>query len=200
MKMPRQYLHWFALAAAVSAGALPLPAATNDLDAGTWKMIVLTGPTQIPVAAPAPVTDAGYQSELAAIKTAQKNLTRDQLTAITYWSGNGVLRWNQILMELVARADLPPEPNPDGTYSFPDSTNPFAFPQFPFANPPYAARSYAYVSVAQFEALKVAWYYKYLYNRPAPSDADTGVAALASLPTACPLTPSEDAVLSGASP
>ena len=161
-------------------------------------MIVLTGPTQIPVAPPAPVTDAGYQSELAAIKSAQKNLTADQRNAIAYWSGNGVVRWNQILMELVARADLPPEPNPDGTYSFPDSTNPFAFPQFPFANPPYAARSYSYVSVAQYEALKVAWYYKYLYNRPSPSKVDTGVQALAPA-SDLPAYPSEDAVLSGVS-
>jgi membrane-associated phospholipid phosphatase len=78
----------------------------------------------------------------------------------------------------------------------PDANNPFAEPNFPFGNPPYAARAYSYVAVAQFEALKVAWYYKYLYNRPSPSEVDGGVRKL--LPTnGLPSYPSEDAVLSG---
>ena len=80
-----------------------------------------------------------------------------------------MLRWNQILRELVARYNLPPAPRDNGTYVFPDANNPFADPAFPFANPPYAARAYSYVAVAQFEALKVAWSYKYQYNRPSPS-------------------------------
>jgi membrane-associated phospholipid phosphatase len=50
--------------------------------------------------------------------------------------------------------------------------------------------------VAQFEALKVAWYYKYLYNRRAPSEVDAAVQAL--IPTnGLPSYPSEDAVVSG---
>ena len=109
-----------------------------------------------------------------------------------------MLRWNQVMRELVARYNLPPAPRDNGTYVFPDANNPFADPQFPFANPPYAARAYSYVSVAQFEALKVAWYYKFLYNRPAPSQVDGGVQAL--LPASdVPAYPSEDAVLSGVS-
>jgi uncharacterized protein (TIGR03437 family) len=176
--------------------ALPLAAANNDADAGSWQMIVLTGPTQISVPAPAPVTDAGYQAELAAVKAAQAHITADQQKAIDFWKGGGVVAWNQILLELVARADLPPEPNADGTYSFPNAADPFSFPQFPFSNPPYAARSYSYVSAAQYEALKVAWYYKYLYNRPAPSSVDSGIKAI--VPTnSLPAYPSEDAVESG---
>ena len=174
----------------------PLVAAGNDADAGSWQMIVLTGPTQFPVAAPSSVGSLDYQAELASIRSAQSRLTADQRSAIDYWSKGGVLRWNEILLDLVARADLPPAPNPDGTYPVPDANNPFADPQFPFGNPPYAARAYSYVAVAQFEALKVAWYYKYLYNRPSPSKVDSAVQAL--IPTNdVPSYPSEDAVMSG---
>lgn len=184
-----------ALVSAIAA-TIPLAAQSTDANAGGWRMIVLTAATQIPVAAPAPVTDAGYQAELASIKTAQVQLTADQQKSIDYWSSGGVMRWNQIMIELVAAADLPPEPNPDGTYPAPDPNNPFAFPQFPFANPPYASRAYSYVSVAQYEALKVAWYYKYLYNRPSPSKVDGGIRALMPA-TDLPAYPSEDAVVAG---
>ena len=143
-----------------------LTPAAVDTGAGSWKMIVLTGPTQVPVAAPSATNDPGYVSELAAIKTAQASITPDQQTAIAYWSAGGALRWNEILRELVARQDLPPEPNPDGSYPSPNAANPFANPQYPFSNPPYAARAYSYVSVAQYEALKAAWYYKFQYTGP----------------------------------
>ena len=58
---------------------------------------------------------------------------------------------------------------------FPSANNPLAYPQFPFANPPYAARAYAYVSAAQYDALVAAWYYKKLYNRAAPYKVDATV-------------------------
>jgi len=172
-----------------------LTPAGSDATAGSWRMIVLTGPTQIAVPPPAAVSDPSYQAELASIKSSQANLTTEQHTAIDYWNGGGVLRWNEILRELVARADLPPAPRPDGTYPVPDPNNPFADPQFPFGNPPYAARAYSYVSVAQFEALKVAWYYKFLYKRPSPFKVDSGITPL--MPDSnVPSYPSEDAVVS----
>jgi membrane-associated phospholipid phosphatase len=173
-----------------------LRAASHDAGAGNWQMIVLSGPTQIPVAPPGQVTGPEYQAELNAIKNAQSRLTADQNRAITYWSGGGVLRWNEILLGLVSRFNLPPAPSPDGTYPVPDANNPFADPQFPFGNPPYAARAYSYVTVAQFDALKAAWYFKYLYNRPSPSKVDSGVKALVPI-TDLPAYPSEDAVMSG---
>jgi hypothetical protein len=123
-------------------------------------------------------------------------LTPEQRRNVEYWSKGGVVRWNEILLELVARADLPPAPAADGSYPAPDSNNPFADPRFPFANPPYAARAYSYVTVAQFDALKSAWHYKYLYGRPAPSAVDSGVKALVAT-NGLPSYPSEDAVVSG---
>ena len=167
-----------------------------DAGAGSWQMIVLTGPTQFAVAPPSQVTAFDYQSELTAIKNGQSHLTAAQKKAIDYWSRGGVLRWNEILLGLVARYNLQPAPNADDTYPVPDANNPFADPNFPFANPPYAARAYSYVSVAQYEALKAAWYFKFLYNRPAPWKVDSGVKSL--MPQSdLPAYPSEDAVMSG---
>lgn len=137
-----------------------------------------------------------YKAELQAIKDLQKNLTGEQKKIIKYWSAGGVLRWNQILRGLVAKYNLPPAPKGDGTYPAPDAENPFGDPNFPFANPPYASRSYSYVSVAQYEALKAAWYYMYHYNRPSPYITDSGIQSL--MPeTNLPAYPSHDAVLSG---
>lgn len=178
------------------AASASMAVAADDSNAGSWRMIVLTSPTQVAVPAPVPTEDAAYQAELAAVKLAQSQITDAQRQSLDYWNRGGVIRWNEILLELVSKANLPPAPLDNGTYVFPDANNPFAEPSFPFANPPYAARAYAYVAVAQYEALKVAWYYKYLYNRPAPSRVDSGVQTIGPAPNV-PAYPSEDAVLSG---
>jgi len=184
------------LAFAFLLTAAALHAAGNDENAGTWKMIVLTAPTQVPVAAPAPVTDAAFLAEIQAVKQAQAQITEGQREAVDYWNRGGVFRWNEILLELVSKYNLPPAPTAAGTYPVPDANNPFADPPFPFANPPYASRAYAYVAVAQYEALKAAWHYKYLYNRPSPARFDSSVQAL-GVPSTLPAYPSEDAVVSG---
>ena len=179
-----------------SASLPPVEAASVDANAGTWKMIVLTGPDQVVVPDPAPVTSASYLAELQALKTAQANMTDAQRTAVSYWTGAGVLRWNEIERGLVARYNLPPAPRADGSYPLPDAENPFSDPVFPFASPPYAARAYSYVSVAQYEALKAAWYWKYRFNRPSPARNDPAVSTVVPA-NALPSYPSEDAVLSG---
>jgi hypothetical protein len=193
-----------ALAAALAAAGCgepvvstePLPAAapaSADPTAGSWKMIVLTSPTQIAVPPPEPVSSDAYRAELALVKDAQRQLTAEQREVIQFWSGGAILRWNQILRELVARFNLPPAPSADGTYPAPNAANPFADPQFPFSNPPYAARAYSYVSVAQYEALKSAWFYMHDYRRPSPFRVDSGVQSL--MPDAgLPAYPSHDAV------
>lgn len=168
------------------------PTAT-DATAGSWAMIVLSGPTQVAVAAPVAVSDASYQAELASIESQQAALTDTQKSAITYWSVGGALRWNEEMRQLVARQDLPPAPNADGSYPSPSAANPFAYPMFPFSNPPYSVRAYSYVSVAQYEALKVAWYYKMKYNRASPFKNDSKIKGL--MPDVnVPSYPSEDAV------
>ena len=174
----------------------PLVPASTDAGSGDWKMIVLTSPSQIAVAVPVAVTSDAYKAEVISIKASQAALTDAQRANIAYWAGGGVLRWNQILRGLVAKYNLPSAPRADGSYPLPDANNPFADPNFPFANPPYAARAYSYVSVAQYEALKSAWYWKYQFKRAAPTKVDATVQALVPV-SDLPSYPSEDATLSG---
>jgi PAP2 superfamily len=175
-----------------------LTPANIDLNAGAWKPVLLTGPTEFAVVAPAATTTPDYIAQINEIKTWQQNITSDEKRIVKYWSAGAVLRWNEILRELVAKHNLPPYQNADGTYPFPNANNPLAYPQFPFSNPPYAARAYAYVAAAQYDALVAAWYYKKLYNRAAPYTVDPTVNAL--IPKSdLPSYPSEDAVVEGAS-
>ena len=90
MKLPRRVIIGLIALASVPAR---LAGAASDPAAGTWQMIVLTGPAQIEVAAPLATSHPDYQAELAAIKAAQGSLTADQREAIAYWSRGGVLRW-----------------------------------------------------------------------------------------------------------
>lgn len=178
-------------------GQLPaLHPANQDLNAGSWKTVLLTSAEEFPVAAPVGTTSAVYQTELNEIKSYQRNLTADQRSIIKYWSAGSILRWNEILRELVSIHNLAPYQKEDGTYPAPSASNPFAYPIFPFANPPYAARAYAYVSAAQYDALVAAWHYKQVYNRRAPYTIDSSVQALIPR-TDLPSYPSEDGVVAG---
>jgi len=167
-----------------------------DLNAGTWRPVLLTGPTEFAVAAPSATNTPDYVAQINEIKSWQANLTDDEKRIVKYWSAGAVFRWNEIMRELVAKYNLPPYQNPDGTYPAPNAANPLAYPYFPFANPPYAARAYAYFSAAQYDALVAAWYYKTLYNRAAPYSVDSTVKVLVQKST-LPSYPSEDAVVAG---
>jgi len=174
-----------------------LKPANLDIDAGTWKPILLTAPDEFEVPAPSATNTPDYIAQVNEIKTWQANLTDEEKRIVNYWSGGAVLRWNEILRELVAKHNLPPYQNGDGTYPIPSAANPLAYPQFPFANPPYAGRAYAYVSTAQYDALVAAWHYKKLYNRAAPYKVDSTLNVL--IPKSdLPSYPSEDAVVAGA--
>src|SRR6266487_4949710 len=93
--------------------------ANIDLDAGQWKLVLLPRPDSFAVAAPAATNMPGYIGELNEIKGLQQNLTSDQIAQIKYWSAGAVLRWNEIMRELVAKHNLPPYQNEDGTYPIP---------------------------------------------------------------------------------
>ncbi len=168
-----------------------------DGDAGEWKPYLLASNEEFPVAAPIAVTNPDYIAQVNEIKAAQADYTSDEAALVKYWSAGAVLRWNEIMRELVSKRNLPPYQNDDGTYPAPSSTNPLAYPIFPFANPPYAARAYAYVAAAQYDALIAAYHYKAIYNRKAPYKADSTLNV--KIPkNDLPSYPSEDAVVAGA--
>ncbi len=168
----------------------------TDANAGTWKPILLTSPDEFSLDAPISATSTAFAREINEIKSYQVSITDEQRRIVDYWSVGGVLRWNEIMRELVAKYNRPPYQNPDGTYPTPSPANPFANTPFPFSNPPYAARAYAYVSAAQYDALIAAWHYKKLYNRAAPFTVDTNFQVMIPKST-LPSYPSEDGVLAG---
>ncbi|MGZ3955863.1 MAG: phosphatase PAP2 family protein, partial [Flavisolibacter sp.] len=131
-----------------TANTPALTPAKTDLDAGGWKPILLNSATDFPVAAPIATNSPDYVAQINEIKSWQSNISPDEKAMVKYWSAGAVFRWNEILRELVAKHNVPPYQNADGTYPAPNANNPLAYPLFPFANPPYAARAYAYVSAA----------------------------------------------------
>ncbi|MEP6467623.1 MAG: PA-phosphatase, partial [Parafilimonas sp.] len=169
---------------------------SEDLNAGSWKPVLLSRPDSFIVAAPPLTNSSAYLADLNEIKGYQRDLNADDINKIRYWGAGGVLRWNETIRELVAKHNLPPYQNEDGTYPIPNSLNPFNYPQFPFSNPPFAARAYAYLSAAQYDALVACWYYKKLYNQPAPYTVDSSVNAMNGK-TDLPSYPSEAGVLAG---
>ena len=169
-----------------------------DTAAGNWKPILLTKANEIALNAPIATTLADFKLELLEIKSWQNNISSAEEESLKYWSAGTILRWNEIMRELVAKYNLPPYQNADGTYPIPSSANPLAYPFFPFSNPPYAARAYAYLSAAQYDAMVSAYYYKSLYKRPRPSVVDPTIKELIPV-TKDYAYPSEEAVAAGAS-
>lgn len=169
-----------------------------DNKAGTWKLVFLNSVSDITIATPVQTSSAEYQTMLGALKSASSSPTTEQKSAIEFWGANAITKWNEIARTLAAKYNLPPAANADGTYPVPSSTEPGKYPYFPFANPPYASRAFAYLAAAQFDALIVAWKYKYDFNRAAPNKIDNTIKT--SLPSQdLPSYPSEDAVIADVS-
>lgn len=172
------------------------PYAFEDATAGggDWSPVLLAQAEDIALDAPAAPGSAEYLAELEAVKTAMASATGAEKSAVSYWGSNPVVRWNEVALELIAKYNLIPGYNDDGTYTLPNPANPEGPPAFPFAHPPYASRALAYLSVAQFDGLIAAWHHKYAYNRQAPYQADNSI-KYAYEPTDIPAYPSHEAVL-----
>jgi PAP2 superfamily len=169
-----------------------------DANAGTWRPVLLTTANEFACASPIATTSPDYVLQLNEIKSFQNDITSEKRKLVNYWGAGAVLRWNEIMRELVAKHNIPPYQNEDGTYPIPQAGNPLAYPTFPFSNPPYAARAYAYLSAAQYDACIAAYYYKNQYNRAAPFNVDASIQTLLPKST-LPSYPSEDAVVMGVS-
>ena len=172
--------------------------ASLDEDGGNWKPVLLSSGAELNIPSPEPTTSSAYQAELAQAKLAIQNMNATQQKNLKYWTNNPVVRWNEIALQLIAKYNLIPGPNSDGTYTLPNPASPEGPPAFPFAHPPYASRALAYLSVAQFDGLISAWHYKYQYKRPAAYQVDPSI-PYAYKQQNIPAYPSDGAVVASAS-
>jgi hypothetical protein len=145
------------------------------INGGNWTPVLQSAGDAIAIDTPSSSDSQEYINELEEVKEAMANMNSNQKKAIKYWTNNPAVRWNEIALELIAKYNLIPGPNDDGTYTLPNPSNPDGPPAFPFAHPPYACRALAYMSVAQFDGLISAWHYKYEYNRAAPFQQDEAI-------------------------
>ena len=185
----------------------PLVPAKTDVEAATWKTYTTLNLADFTVATVTPIpaaeTSDKYKQELDEVKAEVAKIDDARRTAINYWNGGGVLRWNQIMRELVAKNNLPPAEDANGKYPIPSSADPDNLngtgTAFPFSNPPYAARAYAYVSVAQYDALVMAMALKKQYNRKTPNAVDGTITPIIVAAPKLSSYPSEDAVMAAVS-
>ncbi|QDK78195.1 phosphatase PAP2 family protein [Spirosoma sp. KCTC 42546] len=175
----------------IDEGVLPFIVPTSvDADGGTWRTIILKSATDITVPQPVASTSDTYKHEFSDVKNGVLAATPEQNTAVNYWAAGGVIRWNQIARQLVAKYNIAPG------YDYLTGQTTSADAGNPYAGPPFAARVYALLSVAQYDALVVAWRAKYQYNRP--SLEQQGIVARVPILNV-PSYPSEDAAIAEAS-
>jgi hypothetical protein len=168
--------------------------ASLDLNGGDWKPVLLSNGAQIPVPTAETSGSAAFLAEVAAVKAIRNAVTTEQREAVNYWGANCVARWDIIASDMMAKYNLPPVANADGTYPVPNAATPDVYPYFPFANPPYASRAYAHFSAAMFDALIACWKAKVTNNRLAPYKYDNTIDPLVAK-NDLPSYPSEDAVV-----
>ena len=148
---------------------------TVDENGGNWKPILIENGSALIIESPDNADSDAYKNEVSKLKEAIASIKPNQQKAINYWTNNPLVRWNEITLELIAKYNLIPGPNEDGSYTLPNANNPEGPPAFPFAHPPYASRALAYLSVAQYDGLISAWHYKYLFNRATPYHYDNSI-------------------------
>lgn len=171
---------------------------SNDPQGGNWKPILISEGSDLKIPVPTATNSPAYQAELAKTKSSIQGMTAGQRKTLSYWTNNPVVRWNEIALELIAKYNLIPGPNADGTYPAPNPSDPQGPPAFPFAHPPYASRALAYLSVAHFDGLIAAWHYKFLYNRAPAYQVDPSI-PFAYQDQNIPAYPSDGAVVAAAS-
>jgi hypothetical protein len=141
-------------------------------NASQWKLIIHSSKEQVPIPVPSQVGSIELKRELDETKTKIDKASAEQQASVEFWTNNPLLRWNEIALELATKYNLIPAPKPDGTYPSPDPANPGNYPLFPYSHPPYTSRMLAYLSVAHYDGLLMAWHYKYKFKRSATYELD----------------------------
>jgi hypothetical protein len=156
----------------------------------TVKPIILKSFSDIKLQAPL----SNYDSEWADVRKAQAQISPEQEAHKKFWSRDFLLHLNQLTRDWVAAHNVPPRVLPDSSgYPVPNSQNPTALPRYPFANPPVASRVFAYISVAQHDALLVALHYKEKWGNGLATAKDASLKAESGLKKAT--YPAEEAAV-----
>ncbi len=168
------------LGAGLIAGPNATPrllAAAPETNGGNWKTIVVESGAAYPLPEPPRGNSPQLKAELKEIVALQKAMKSRKSRilqaddSIRFWDAGAVTRWNEVARSLVSKYRK---------------------------LPPLASRAYALLSVAQYDALVVAWNNKYRFNRPAPFQLKPTIKRLAEAPSD-PSYPSEHAVVAAAS-
>ena len=160
-----------------------------------YKKPYLISSSEINVELPPAQASPAYLADLDAILIAQKSASEEDNRLIDEWAGVSLQKWNHIARELAAKYNYAPAANAAGIYPNPDPTNPLRDPKFPFANPPYAARMFAYLSVAQYDGLLAAWQKKYQFKHKRPYELNSSIAKKGIQHENLPAYPSHEALL-----
>ena len=127
-------------------------AAPSEPSAGSWRTWVVA-PERLAVEPPPTPRSERARRDLAAVRSAAERRTPEQRRAVRYWGQDpAVGPWIERMLDLQA-----------GRLAQKD--------------PPAAARAYALVSVAMYDAVVTTWRAKYEYRRAAPEDVDAAVPA-----------------------
>ncbi len=159
----------FVLISSICSSLAQISVVSPEPTGGNWTIIVLEGePMRLD---PPPSHGLPQEAqEIEEILDLQLKRTPNMLKDIKSWDEGGVIRWNEIARDLVAKHKT---------------------------DPPMASRIYALLSVAQYDALVFAWNNKYYYHRPTPSQTDGKIYSVASSKE--PSYPSEHAAIAAAS-
>jgi membrane-associated phospholipid phosphatase len=133
-------------------------------DAGKWRTWVISSGKDYRV--PPPPNSSETRRELRALKDLVRHNDAQARQQIAFWdAGSPAYRWIDLINARVL-ADAPPT----------------TYPQ----------RVYAYVALAMYDATVATWESKYHYDRPRPSELDSGVPTALPVPQS-PSYPSEHA-------
>jgi len=135
-----------------------------------WRPVLLPSAYAINVPPPPVPGSTQAKAELNELRDIQARRTPVMIQQVHFWDTGGVVHWNEIARNLVATQ----------------------------TTPLMAARVYALLSVAQYDALVAAWAAKYRYQRRAPAQEDPVLHPLVVL-RGDPVYPDEHAVIAAAS-